>query len=128
MQIQNRFVPAVTELFEEWHVHSKLLMDEYLVIATHGNDKIRPFYQLAGQFARHVFRHIDTFFTKAVPDPGVHRLGFGLNTRRSNQAEVVEPEMQFCGILGDDATEDIPAADKENRPHWFVTGLHFLSY
>ena len=43
VQIQNRLIPTVADLFKERHVDSKLLMDERLMIATHGDNQIGPF-------------------------------------------------------------------------------------
>ncbi len=99
MQIQNRLVVAKTDLIKQGNVLSIFFPDVCLVVSSHRNDEVGGRDQLLGKLSLDVTGRISSLFTQSSQDPFMHRLSFGVDPRRADDAGCTGTESGLERVL-----------------------------
>ena len=93
VQIQNRLVEAETDLIKQRNLASKLFPDEDLVVSPHCHNEVGRLDQLFGELSLDVTGRISTLFAQSALDPVMHRLRFGIDPGRTDEAGRASAEL-----------------------------------
>lgn len=116
VHVKDRLITPETHMIEQRRPHPKQPLQRCLMIASHGDDTIRPVEQGLRKLPLDITGRIRATFPEQRAHQRMDGLWFGLDPGGTDDIPAVRPQMLLERVLRREAPKNVACADKKNRP------------